>query len=85
MIEIKDLLAKFSNLLLSEETKKNYLQEVFKKVVGIEIKSEDIKIKNNIIYLNIKPIYKNEIFLKKEKIFLTLKESLGNKIPEDIR
>jgi hypothetical protein len=51
----------------------------------VDIKSEDIKIKNNIIYLNIKPIYKNEIFIKQEKIFLALKESLGKKAPEVIR
>lgn len=85
MIEIKDLLARFSNLLLSEEVKKNSIREVLQKTVGIEIKSGDIKIKNNIIYLDIKPIYKNEIFIKQEKIFLALKESLGKKVPEGIR
>jgi len=85
MIEIKDLLIKFRNLLLSEETKKICIQNVLKQEIGLEIKSDDIKIKNNIIYLNTKPIYKNEIFLKKEKIFLALKESMGQKMPEDIR
>ena len=85
MIEIKDLLARFSNLLLSEEVKKNSIREVLQKTIGVEIKSEDIKIKNNIIYLNIKPIYKNEIFIKQEKIFLALKEILGKKAPESIR
>jgi hypothetical protein len=85
MIEIKDLLAKFSNLLLSEETKKICIQKVLKQEIGLEVKTEDIKVKNNVIYLNIKPIYKNEIFLKKDKIFLALKETLGQKTPEDIR
>ena len=85
MIEIKDLLVRFNNLLLSEETKKISIRDVLQKIVGVEIKSEDIKIKNNIIYLNIKPIYKNEIFIKQEKIFLALKESLGKKTPESIR
>lgn len=85
MIEIKDLLTRFSNLLLSEEIKKKSIRDVLQKIVGVEIKSEDIKIKNNIIYLNIKPIYKNEILIKQEKIFLALKESLGKKAPENIR
>ncbi len=85
MIEIKDLLARFNNLLFSEETKKASIIDVIKKVIGVEIKSEDVKIKNNIIYLNIKPIYKNEIFLKQEQIFSTLKDSLGKKTPEGIR
>jgi len=84
MIEIKDLLARFNNLLLSEEIKKRAIRDALQKIIGVEIKSEDIKIKNNIVYLNIKPIYKNEIFIKQEKIFLALKESLG-KAPESIR
>ena len=48
------------------------------------IAGKDIKIKNSTVYLNIKPIYKNEILLKKDKIFLKLKESLGKKSPSNI-
>jgi len=85
MIEIKDLLARFNNILLSGEIKKSAIRDVLQKIIGVEIKPEDIKIKNNTIYLNIKPIYKNEIFIKQDKIFLALKESLGGKTPKDIR
>ena len=85
MLEIKDLLAKFSNILLGEEGKKEAIRKVISDVIKLEIKSEDIKIKNGTIYLNIKPIYKNEIFLKQEEIFLKLKESIGPKAPSDIR
>lgn len=84
MIEIKDLLLKLNNLLISEEVKKTSIINVIDKTIGIKIKQEDIKIKNNIIYLNIKSIYKNEIFLKKDLIFLKLKESLGKKTPSKI-
>ena len=85
MIEIKDLLARFSNLLLSEEGKKEAVKNTISGIIGAPIDSKDIKIKNNIIYLNIKPIYKNEIFLKQEQIFLELKESFGGKTPQSIR
>jgi len=85
MIEIKDLLGRFNNLLLSSEGKKESIRSVISKIIKTEIASEDIKIKNNIIYLNIKPIYKNEIFLKQEQIFLALKEIFGKKSPQDIR
>ena len=81
MIEIKDLLARFSNLLLGEEGKKEAIRKIISEVIKVEIKSEDIKIKNSTIYLNIKPIYKNEIFIKQEEILLKLKESLGKKSP----
>ena len=85
MIELKDLLARFSNILLSEEGKKEAIRNTISEVVGVKIKSDDLKIKNGTIYLNIKPIYKNEIFLKQEQILLKLKESLGKKTPQNIR
>jgi hypothetical protein len=85
MIEIKDLLIRFNNILLSEEGRKESVRRVISKIIGVDIKSEDIKIKNNIIYLNIKPIYKNEIFLKQEQIFSALEESLGKKSPTALR
>jgi len=84
MIEITGLLLRFSNLLFSEEAKKNSIIDVLHQIVGLQIKPEDVKIKNNVIYLNIKPIYKNEVFLNKNKIFSKLKEKLGKKTPLDI-
>jgi len=85
MIEIKNLLNRFNDVLLSEERKKESIRSVISFVIKIEINSEDIKIKNNIIYLNIKPIYKNEVFIKQEQIFLKLKESFGVRTPQNIR
>jgi hypothetical protein len=84
MIEIKDLLLHFNNLLFSEEVKKNSIIDILHQTIGIKIKPEDIKIKNNIVYLKIKPIYKNEILFKKEEILLKLKENLGKKTPQNI-
>lgn len=86
MIEIKDLLSKFSKILSSGEVKKQIIKEALFEVLNIEIKTDNIKIKNNIVYLNIKPLYKNEILIKKEKIFEKLKEKLGtSKLPEDFK
>jgi len=70
--------------ILSEEVKKNSIIDVLHQVVGLQMKPGDIKIKNDVIYLNTKPIYKNEIFLNKNKIFSKLKEKLGKKTPLDI-
>jgi len=81
MIEIKDLLARFNNILLSEEGKRESVRKVVSRVIKIELNSEDIKIKNNTIYLNIKPIFKNEIFLKQELIFSELEKIFGKKTP----
>ena len=85
MIEIKDLLLSLNNKLFSEELKKETIRSVISEVIKIQIDSKDIEIKNNTVYLNIKPIYKNEIFLKKDLINKKLEENLGKKFPKDIR
>ncbi|MEI6280743.1 MAG: hypothetical protein WCP17_01955 [bacterium] len=85
MIEIKDLLNRFRDILFKEEDKKEIIRNIISKIIRTEINSKDIEIKKGIIYLNIKPIYKNEIFIKKEQIFLRLKEVLGEKTPQNIR
>lgn len=85
MIELKDLLINFESILVSEEVKKDSIKHVVNKLVGINIKREDIEIKKGVICLNIKPIYKNEIFIKREKIIASLKEILGKKSPSEIR
>jgi hypothetical protein len=85
MIEIKDLLARFDHILNKEAGKKEIIREAISSVIGVEISTKDISIKNNTIYLNLKPIYKNEIFLKQEKIFSKMNEALGKKTPDAIR
>lgn len=85
MIEIKDLLSKWSEAILSGELKKGTIKAVLEEVLGVNIKTEEIEIKNNIIYLNIKPIYKNQILLKKEKIDLMLSDYFKKNPPQEIR
>jgi len=85
MIEIKDLLVRFSKIIENSEGKKLFIIQTINEETGLNILSEDIKIKNGVIFLNVKPIYKNEIFIKKDKIFFKLKETLGKKCPSDFR
>ncbi len=85
MIEIKDLLSKWSHLLVSEGAKKNALLLVLKEVLDLDIDSNAVTIKNGTVYLDIKPIYRSQILIKREEIFSKLKERLGNKTPNDIR
>lgn len=86
MIEIKDLLHRFDKILLSEENKKESVRRAVSEALGVEISSKDVSIKNSVLYLNIKPIYKNEVFLKQEKILKRLEELLlGQRPPLSIR
>ena len=85
MIEIKDLLLNFRNILLTEDFKKDLIIKVIHSVVDIQLKREDIKIKNGVLYLNTKPIYKNEIFIKQKEVLSILRQELDRKAPFEIR
>ena len=79
MVEIKDLLKRFDVLINNKEFQFVLIQETLKEILKIEISKNQIKINGNDVYLDIKPIYKNEIFLNKEKIISLLKEKSLNK------
>ena len=85
MIEIKDLLLNFKNILVSEEIKKEIIVNAIKEATGLRIASEDVEMKNGVLRLDIKPIYKNEIFMKQDLILARLKEALGKKSPSELR
>lgn len=84
MIQIKDLLQHLQDALFSEENKIEAIRSVVSEIIKVPLDRKDIKIKNNVVFLNIKPIYKNEISLKKDLINLKLRELLGKKSPENI-
>jgi hypothetical protein len=85
MIEIKDLLSKFDKLLEGTEVKKEIVRKTISETLNIPIKKEEIEIKNNSVFLKIKPIYKNELLMKQEKILLELEKVLGQRTPKDFR
>ena len=85
MIEIKDLLLNFKNILVSEEIKKEIIVNAIKEATGLRIASGDVEMKNGVLRLDIKPIYKNEIFMKQDLILARLKEALGKKSPSELR
>lgn len=86
MIEVRDLLQRFENILLTEENKKESVRAAVSEALRTEIASGDVNIRNNVVYLNIKPIYKNEVFLKQEQIQKRLEELfLGRNPPSEFR
>lgn len=85
MIEIKDLLLNLDNILAKEEIKKVLVCEVLNKSINTSLTPKDVKIKGGTLFLNLKPIYKNEIYFKKDQIVSRLKETLGNKSPENFK
>ena len=85
MIEIKDLLKRWDGILLSEEGKKETVARVIGRAIGIELRAKNIQIRNGTVYLDIKPTYKSEVFLKQEKILSKIEEAFGKHAPKNIR
>jgi hypothetical protein len=68
-------LEKFKKILSQTSFQKETILSVISEEIKFELKSENLKIKNNIVILSgVSPIVKNEIFLHKEKIFKRLKD-----------
>lgn len=84
MFNISDYLEKFKNLGNDEKELKERVVFVIKEVVGIEIKTQNIKIKNGELSLSVSPGVKNAIFIKKELILKKIKEG-SKKIVNDVR
>lgn len=72
MFNISSFLSKFSknindNNLIKEEICKSILNRT-----NLVLKQEDITIKNNILFLDITPVYKSKIFINKKDILLDI-------------
>lgn len=85
MFSISTFLEKFKNITQPDETARRRLSEIIQKETGIKISIKNISIKNNIVHIKTKPLYKNEIYIKKGRILATTKESLVGKSIIDIR
>lgn len=79
MIEIKDLLGRFKELLSNEDYKKEAVRDTLKNILNLDIEKEKITIEKNSILLDINPVYKNEVFIKKDIILNSIFEKLGKK------
>lgn len=84
MIELKDLLGRFRTLADSLEGNTELVRQAISRNIGADIPKDKIEIKNGTVYLNIRPAYKTELLIKKEKILSELAEALSRP-PEDIR
>ena len=71
---IKQFLDVYRKSLDTEDSKKEKIQQIFKDELGIFIDKKSLIIKKGILHTNVNTIMRNEIFLRKEKIILRLKE-----------
>ena len=57
---------------------------LIKENTGIEVLEKNITLKNGLLYISEKPILKNEIKIKKEKILSSFKDRIKNRKIKDI-
>ena len=81
---IKPLLDRFKNITPPNDFIRGVTSDVIKKKTGILIKKENIYVRDNMLYIQAKPLIKNEIFLYREKIIEELVEKLGDKSPNGL-
>lgn len=80
MFNIDKYLEKFSKSLKSKDFYNEKIVEVIKNNTNIEIKKEDIELKDYILLIKANSAVKNKIFIYKSKIL----ENLSKNIPEKI-
>ncbi len=85
MIEVKNLLSRFKNIVTSSELKHKAIRDALFSISGISLASKDIVIKGGDVYLETGAIHKNEIFMKQDEIIKELEKILGSQAPKRIR
>lgn len=68
MIELKDLLKRFEKIIGHNSLAVSAVQEVLRKSLGINLDKDKIRIKGKVVLLDVKPLYKNEILIRKKAL-----------------
>ena len=84
MHSIQDLLERFKSILDTEDSKKENIIKIIEENTSIVVSAGDVDVKKGKLFLKVKPIYRNAILLKKDKILEDLKQSFGDKYIQDI-
>ena len=80
MFNISSFLEKFSKNLKSSELYKKQILEIVEKQTQINLRPEEIEIKNFVVYIKSSPAVKNKIFIYKNKILEDINMTIPIKI-----
>ncbi|MFA5987108.1 MAG: hypothetical protein WC797_00430 [Candidatus Paceibacterota bacterium] len=85
MRRISELLEVLKRITPPNGVIRDRISEILKENIGVNIDRSKISIKNGIIYVDVNPLIKGEIFMRKDFILNTLKREFGDKTPAGIR
>ena len=71
---LNSFFSRFKHITPPDETVRKNVCEFILQEIGIHISFKDVSIKNKIIYINTKPIIKNEVFIRKKELLLFIQE-----------
>lgn len=80
MFNIAQYLDKFKNIGGDDRALKGVLVSAIKTIVGVEIETKDISLKNGEAIIKVSPIIKNAIYIKKNQILKEVEEKMGQKV-----
>jgi hypothetical protein len=84
MDQLKKWLARWKNLAPADAGLKMAAQEAIKEITGLAVETKNIKIAHHTVYLDLKPAWKTEIFLHRQKILELLQQKIGPHAPKKI-
>ena len=82
MFNIASYLEKFKNIGQGEKSIKEAILLSIKEVVGIDLESKAILVKNGEVLLKVSPGIKSAIFIKKVEILKRIKDKVNNPITD---
>lgn len=86
MEKIGNLLGRFKNIGIPNETARNYVAEAIYSELGEKIDFKNISIRNGVAYVKCDSSAKSEIFIQKEKILKAIQKKEGERpVVFDIR
>lgn len=84
MNHLSDYLLKFKKTLFRGQEIREGIVVIIKEVVGVEISTKNVEIRNQKLKISTHSVIKNELKLKKNKIILRISEVLGKGVVEEI-
>jgi uncharacterized membrane protein len=85
MDPISSLLKKFTSITPPDESVRKEVVRILESEYNISLDIGDVRVQSGVVYLEVSPLIKTEVVIKKEELLSLLQISLGDSAPRDIR
>jgi uncharacterized membrane protein len=85
MDPISSLLKKFTSITPPDESVRKEVVRILESDYNISLDIGDVRVQSGVVYLEVSPLIKTEVVMRKEELLSLLQKSLGDSAPRDIR